>query len=118
VIGVARLRNMTLDRVVAERVESARSVWKRMIGLLSYGSVAPDQGLWFDRCSSIHTLGMRAPIDVIFLDADRRIIDVRAGVRPYQLLVWNLRAKSLIELGSAPLERLDLRIGDRLELES
>jgi uncharacterized protein len=118
VIGVARLRNVTLDRVVAERVERARSVWKRMVGLLSYGSVAPDLGLWFDRCSSIHTLGMRATIDVIFLDANSRVIDIRAGIRPNQLLVWNFRAKSLIELGSAPLERLDLRIGDQLALEN
>lgn len=117
-IGVARLRNITLDRVVAERVDRARSLWTRMVGLLSYGTIAPDLGLWFDRCSSIHTLGMRATIDVIFLDANSRVIDIRAGVRPNQLLVWNLRAKSLIELGSAPHERPDLRIGDQLALEN
>jgi uncharacterized protein len=112
-----RIHNVTLRHVVARSIGNADSLWCRLVGLLPYAKVAPDRGLWFENATSIHTIGMRATIDVIFLDADSRVIDMRESVPPNRFLVWNPRAKSLVELGAAENNRTNIRIGDRLALE-
>jgi uncharacterized membrane protein (UPF0127 family) len=111
------LRNVTLGHVLAKRVVNANSLWRRFVGLLAYMHVDPDQGMWFDRTTSIHTIGMRTTVDVIFLDAECRVVDVRASVPPNRPLVWNPRAKSIVELGAAVSRRTDIRVGDKLALE-
>lgn len=45
-----------------------------------------DEALRIPRCRSIHTFGMRFPLDVIFLDADGRAIRVDRDVPPWRVV--------------------------------
>ena len=48
----------------------AATVWQRLRGLIGTDSgQTHDRALVFRKCSSIHTLGMRYPLDVAFVDA-------------------------------------------------
>ena len=119
---MARLRNLRTGRVVAENVEKANSVWRRFSGLLTYAKIRADQGLWFDNCWAIHTIGMRDRIDVIFLAKDSHIMRVEYSVPPNRLAVMCAGARAIVELGAAGSEQRDLLIGDlrpgdRLALE-
>ena len=67
-------------------------------------------------CRAIHTLGMRITIDVIFIDAEGRVLDVLGNVRPNRLLVTRRGARAVVELGRGALDEHDLLPGDRLEL--
>jgi uncharacterized membrane protein (UPF0127 family) len=63
---------------------------------------------------SVHTAGMRRPIDVVFLDADLRVVKVVRGLRPYRV-AGARRAVAALELvaGAAtvqPGERLMLTV--------
>ena len=61
---------------------------------------------------SVHTCGMRRPIDVVFLDADLRVVRVVAGLRPWRVAgARNAVAALEMVAGSS-----DLRPGDRLTL--
>ncbi len=113
---MAILHNASTGKVLATRVDRATTFLQRMVGLLARSEVRPDEGLWIDRCSAIHTMGMRAVIDVIFLDRMRCIVEVRRGVAPFRPFVLCLRAASVIELGAGALDQHDVLIGDRLEL--
>ena len=62
---------------------------------------------------SVHTFGMRRPIDVVFLDAGARVVKVERGLRPWRM-AGDRRAVAVLELpaGTArvePGERLALR---------
>jgi uncharacterized protein len=114
---VARLRNLRTGNVVAGEVEKANSLWRRFTGLLPYGKILPDQGLWFDNCSAIHTIGMRERIDAVFLAKDGSVMRIDYSIAPYRLAVMCAGARAVIELGAAPAEQRDLLIGDRLTLE-
>ena len=116
-LGVARLRNLRTGNVVAEDVKKADSLWLRFTGFLTCGKIGPDQGLWFDNCSAIHTIGMRERIDAVFLAKDHRVMRVNYSVPPYRLVVICGGARAVIELGAAPAERRDLLVGDVLALE-
>ena len=65
---------------------------------------------------SVHTFGLRRPIDVVFLDADLRVVRVVRGLRPCRV-AGARRAVAALELvaGSAATlsegERLELRPG-------
>jgi uncharacterized protein len=51
-----------------------------MRGLLGRDSLAPDAGMLFNHTGSVHTYGMRFPIDVVFLDRDMRVLAVNESV--------------------------------------
>lgn len=114
---MARLRNLRTGDIVAGDVEKANSLWRRFTGFLTYGTIRPDRGLWFDNCSAIHTIGMRERIDAIFLAKDGRVMRVNYSVAPYRLAVICAGARAVVELGAAPAEQRDLQVGDLLALD-
>lgn len=66
-------------------------------------------------CRWVHTLGMRFPIDVAFLDADGVVIKTMQMHRQrVGIPVW--RARSVIEASAGAFARWGLRVGDRLEI--
>jgi uncharacterized membrane protein (UPF0127 family) len=112
-----RLRNLRTGSILADKVERATSCWSRLTGLLSRAEIRPSEGLWFDRCSAIHTLGMRTEIDAIFLDEQNRVLGVRYSVPPHRLLIGHWKARTVVELGPAASKTRHVDIGDRLALE-
>ena len=64
-----RVVNRTRGIVLGEEVRTAETFLSRLVGLLGTAAIAEGEGLWIVPCRSVHTLGMRYPIDVAFLDA-------------------------------------------------
>jgi uncharacterized protein len=56
------------------RLAVARSRRARLRGLAFLDELPPDRALLFERCRSVHTFGMRFALDLIWLDADRRLV--------------------------------------------
>jgi uncharacterized membrane protein (UPF0127 family) len=59
-----------------------------MRGLLGRRSLPPGEGLLIAHCGSIHTVGMRFAIDVVFLDRSWRVCRVCRNLRPGLPMVW------------------------------
>jgi hypothetical protein len=114
---VTTLRNRTTGEVLAQRVEFAQNPLERVIGLLPRTRIEPDEGLWFDRCAAVHTLGMRVLVDLIFLDAQLRVVRVEHAVRPGRPLIWCRDAASVLEMGHGFLARRDVLVGDLLAFD-
>jgi len=85
-------------------------MWARMRGLLGRTSLEPDEGFFIPACSSIHTWGMRFPIDVVFLDAQMRVWRVVSGLRPWRL-AWCPGAKAVLELAAGASLAAQIRRG-------
>jgi uncharacterized membrane protein (UPF0127 family) len=104
--------------VYAQNVLKAKSLFARMKGLLGRTSLGPDTAMVIDPCSSIHTLGMRFPIDVVFLDANNLITAIVPYVKPGRLWVaggWKARRVMESEAGLLPLA--SLHVGDTLTID-
>ena len=112
-----RIRNATTGEVVATHVRRARGWYERMIGLIPRKRVEPREGLWFEDCAVIHTIGMQTEIDVVFLDKNRRVLRTACAVPQNKLLLTCRGADSVVELGSGALELCDVLIGDRFIFE-
>jgi uncharacterized membrane protein (UPF0127 family) len=107
---MALLRNTTTDTIVATRIDRLSGVLQRTVGLLARPRVQCDEGVWIASCSAIHTVGMRCAIDVLFVDRDGCVVQIRRSLKPGR------DARSVVELGSGALDQIDVMIGDRLEL--
>ena len=89
------------------RVARCEGPIERMRGLLGRPALGPAEGLLIAPCNSIHTVGMRYAIDVVFLDAEVRIVAVRHGLAPLRLAAAR-GARSVVELASGEARRLGL----------
>jgi uncharacterized membrane protein (UPF0127 family) len=77
---LARLRWRTLDS--GARVAEADTARARLLGLAFLRELPQSHGLLIPRCRSVHTFGMRFPLDLVFLDAHGRVLRVVRAVPP------------------------------------
>lgn len=111
-----KLRNAATGTIVAERVTRPESWIRRTLGLLGRRTLGVTEGLWIPRCWGIHTVGMRFPIDVLFLDEELRVSSVHANVQSGRFAVAHIKAHHVIELSAGTCARFDLLAGDRMAL--
>lgn len=101
--------------IFLKRAEIARSFLDRSRGLLGRDSLPAEHGLLIIPCSSIHTLGMRFTIDVLFLDRAGLVVRIVRNIRPGRLYVGGgPRAHSVLEIASGWLPADSVQIGDQL----
>jgi uncharacterized membrane protein (UPF0127 family) len=96
------------------RVRRPAGFLQRARGLIGRPSPTSDEAWWFERCNSIHMFGMHYPIDVIFLDADRRVLKVAERVPPFGFSVC-LRADSVIETAAGAARAKRVQVGEQME---
>ena len=87
-----------------------------MVGLLGRRGLGEGEALMFERCWSIHTIGMRFPIDAIFVDRTWEVVALRTGLAPGQLISPVPRAWAVVEVGQGTVAGFGLKIGDRLRV--
>jgi uncharacterized membrane protein (UPF0127 family) len=97
---------------LSDHLKFAQTPWERFVGFLDRKHVLPDDAIWFDDCSSVHTIGMRAPIDVIFLDGVGCVLKVLRNVGRNRPFVSYHYASSILEIGTSPDTRI--HVGDTL----
>jgi len=101
------------DHIVCEPCVVAESFAARMRGLLGRRALPAREGMLIRRESSVHTFFMRFAIDVVFLDADERVLRIDANVGPWRLKACR-GARSVLELAAGA--SAGLSVGDRIEL--
>lgn len=104
--------------IVTTDVEHANTFLKQVIGLMFRkhfeGALVFDLGR--ERFEGIHMLFVRIPIDVIFLDSGRKIVDVKINLRPwFGAALPRSRFRYAIELPAGTVEKVRLRTGEKLE---
>ena len=114
------LLNRTKQTVLALEVELADTSWTRMKGLLG---TTPERftsgkGLWITPSQGVHTIGMKYPIDVVYLDKGHRVIHVSHSLPPFRFAAIKFKARSVIELPAGTLAQTQTSVGDVLEISA
>ena len=111
-----RVRNQSKNTLLTDRADIADTSKKRKLGLLKHTKLEPGEGLWITPCEAVHTIGMKFPIDVVFLDKQRRVLKVRSDLQRWRMAAC-LRAHSVLELPSGWAQATQTAAGDQLEFE-
>jgi len=94
----------------------ADKVLSRARGLLMSPPLTSSEGMLIIPCNSVHTLGMRYKLDIIFLDKSGIVLKIVKNLSPLRLSI-KISAGSTLELKSGEVERLGIEIGQRLTWE-
>ncbi len=112
-----KVRNQSRNTSLGDRIRLADTSLSRFVGLLGKKSLRPGTGLWIMPSNGVHTFGMAFSIDVVFLDAKHRVVQLRENLRPFRLTSLNWSARSVLELPVATICASQTEVGDDLELE-
>jgi uncharacterized membrane protein (UPF0127 family) len=110
------VRNHTRNTVLGDAVELADTSETRRVGLLKHERLEPGSGLWIVPCESVHTFFMKFPIDLVYLDKQRKVRKVRHAVPAWRLSAC-LTAHSILELPAGTAEKSGTLPGDELVME-
>jgi uncharacterized protein len=95
------------------RARVAASFLARFRGLMGVAELPAGRGLLLPRTRSVHTHFMRFPIDVVFLDDERRVVAIRRSLKPWRFASAK-GARSVLELAPGECARLGLEQGEAL----
>lgn len=108
--------NLTKQTWLATKVRKADNFLTRLIGLLKRTHLGPEEALWLMPSKGIHTIGMKFPIDVVFLNKDHQVLGLMSGLVPYRVSAVHLRGYSVLELPNGTIKKSRTEIGDKLEI--
>jgi len=100
---------------VLAALEVADTHRSRLVGLL--GRDGYEGALLLRPGRSVHTVGMRFPIDVAFCDDKMRVVDIVSPMRRHRFGRPRWAARMVIEAEAGAFERWQLRVGDQLEVK-
>ncbi|HLI62555.1 MAG TPA: DUF192 domain-containing protein [Terriglobales bacterium] len=109
--------NTTRNAVLGERIRVAETSLSRMVGLLGQRGLEPGTGLLIIPSQAIHTVAMRFPIDVIFVDRKWKVIHLRSAMVPYRMTGIHWRARCVLELPAGVIAQTSTAVGDQLAIE-
>jgi uncharacterized protein len=92
---LARLPAHDIGRGLA--IHEARTPAARLLGLALLRELPRGHALLLRRCRSVHTFGMRFPLDVAFLSADGTVVRLVRDVRPGRLVRCGPPAADVLE---------------------
>jgi uncharacterized membrane protein (UPF0127 family) len=109
------LFNERTKQAVATQVEIAATRGSRRRGLLGRDHLDEASAMLLAPCTSVHTVGMRFPIDVVFVDRQGYAVKVVRNLRPWRIAL-SFGGRAVIEMAAGSLRWGQVVPGDRLYL--
>ena len=98
---------------LAASVGVAETLGQRLKGLLGTDGLACGRGLLLKPCNSVHTIGMRYALDIVFLGDDFRVLKIVENLPPGRM-TWCWRGKMALELPAGTVANTFTAAGHRL----
>lgn len=108
--------NLTKKTWLATKVRKADNFVTRLVGLLKRNTLGPEEALWLMPSKGIHTIGMKFPIDVVFLDKSNIVLGLVSGMAPFRISAVRFRGYSVVELPAGVIKKSRTEIGDQLDI--
>ncbi len=80
------------------------------------GDFGYGRALWIVPCRGVHTLGMRFPIDALYLDKRGIVIHAEEHLRPWRFAAVKANGASVLELPAGTLAKMATCAGDTIEI--
>lgn len=99
------------------RIETADTFAARLLGLMGRENLPNGDGLLLENCGCIHCFFMKFPIDVIYLDGDRKVMYIET-VKPWKAgtfkYLFSHKKISVLEVNAG--EAKGVQIGEEMRL--
>jgi len=112
-----RAINVTNQSVLVEQGEVANTAWTRLKGLIGHPPLQSGEGLLIQPCRGVHTLGMRFPIDVLYVDKSGQIVRAVEQLAPGHIGPIVLNASYVLELPAGTIAQSGTKAGDHIAIQ-
>jgi len=107
------LKNKTKNKILAKKEILCKSPFSKALGLMFSRK---HKTLLFvfnkEKISSLHMFFVLFPIDVLYLDKNKKVVQLRENFKPFRILIAKKPAKYIIELPNKTIEKTNTRLGD------
>ena len=107
--------NETRKTLLASRLLLVRGSEAMLASLVA--NIHPGDGLWIDDCDEVDTAGMRASLDLLFLDAGHRVVAAVTNLRAGSACPKVERAVGVLQLAAGTIQLSQTQKGDYIVLE-
>ena len=110
------IKNLTKKRIIANNFKFCNSSFSKFIGLMF--SKRQNKALIFkfkeQKIIYLHMLFVFYPIDVLFLDKDKLVVELKENFKPFTFYKSNKKAMYAIEVPTGITKKTKTKIGDKI----
>ena len=97
-------------------IKIADTFCTRLRGLLGTKRLNENEGLLIKPCNSVHMVGMRYAIDIVYLDKKNKILKVVENLKPWIGVSLCLKAENTLEMAAFSTQKYNMQVGKKLNL--
>lgn len=101
--------------VLLARIVVADGFFAKGLGLMGRKGLPAGEGLYLKGCSGVHTCFMRFALDLIYVDADLKVLKVVSGLKPWRASMCR-GARGVFESYAGTFAAAKLALGEKLAL--
>ncbi|MGL4649533.1 MAG: DUF192 domain-containing protein [Caldilineaceae bacterium] len=109
-----RLLNETRTQPLMSEGRLANNFWTRLKGLIGVRTLPEGEGLLIAPCTSVHTMFMSIPIDVLHVDKEYTVLAMVPDMAPWRVGPIVRRSRYVVELPAGTIARTGTQVGDKL----
>ena len=110
------LKNKTKNKIIVEKIESCRNIFKKAKGLMF--SRKENKALIFifskEKIVPLHMLFVFYPIDIIFADKNKKVVEIKENFKPFSFYTPKNKTSYIIELPAGIIKKSKAEVGDSL----
>ncbi|UCF06455.1 MAG: DUF192 domain-containing protein [bacterium] len=111
------VRNRTRNTYLANTLLNFNPYYRETLGHLNRRGIPNGCALWISPCQSIFTVGLKGPIDIVFIDRSGVVVKVLSNFPPNCLATASTNAASVLELPPRTIQKSGTKKGDVLDLD-
>ena len=111
------IENLTKHVVISKNVKFCNSIFSKAIGLMFSRKSDKSSVFTFkkEKIVPLHMLFVFYSIDVLFLNQDKKIVEMKENFRPFSFYTPKSRAMYVIEMPENSIRRFKISLNDKLE---
>lgn len=114
------LKNTTKNALISRETKYCNNILSKAIGLMF--SRKQDRALIFSFKNEVkeclHMFFVFYPIDVIFLNKDRKVVEMKENFKPFTFYMPKKKARYIIELLSGSIKKSKTSLGDMINIKN
>ena len=114
---MVKLDNITKEKIFGNEIVFCRSAFSKATGLM-FRKIKNKAMVFFfekERRISLHMFFVFSQIDVIFLDKERKVIEIKKRFRSFRFYKSKKKISYVIELPEGTIDKNNIELGNRID---
>lgn len=112
------IKNASKNTILSNQSRSLTSALSKGLGLM-FRSKPNDTGWIFEfakeRIISLHMFFVFFPIDVLWLDKNKKVVELKKNFRPFTFYTPSKKARYVLEFSAGTIQNSETCLGDKIE---